>query len=87
MPATDLAHPELNRPLSVEEYRKIQEFPDTWEIEGSILEQYKQIGNAVPHSLGRAIGKLVYKLLNNESIKEYKNFQYSRYSNTTEKDF
>ena len=28
MPATDLAHPEKNRPLSIEEYKRIQQFPD-----------------------------------------------------------
>ena len=48
MPATDLCHPEKNRPLSVEEYKRIQEFPDNWKIFGSIRQQYKQIGNAVP---------------------------------------
>jgi len=48
MPATDLAHPEENRPLSIQEYKVLQEFPNNWTIEGSILEQYKQIGNAVP---------------------------------------
>ena len=46
MPATDLCHPTENRPLSVEEYGSIQEFPQDWVICGPILEQYKQIGNA-----------------------------------------
>jgi len=87
MPATDLAHPELDRPLSVEEYRKIQEFPAHWKIEGTILEQYKQIGNAVPHSLGRAIGRLIRSLLNNEDIKEYEGFHYSRYKYTSDRDW
>lgn len=84
MPATDLAHPIENRPLSIEEYKKIQEFPDNWYIEGSLLEQYKQIGNAVPVGLGRAIGKHILKLLRNEQIKNYPDFQYSRYLNTDE---
>ena len=48
MPATDLAHPELDRPLSIQEYKRIQEFPDNWKLSGSIRNQYKQIGNAVP---------------------------------------
>ena len=59
MPATDLAHPVENRPLSIQEYKRIQEFPDDWKLAGSIRNQYKQIGNAVPVSLGRAIGKLL----------------------------
>lgn len=84
MPATDLAHPTENRPLSIEEYKKIQEFPDDWKIEGSLLEQYKQIGNAVPISLGKAIGTLLLDYMKNREIKIYKNFKYSRYKNTDE---
>lgn len=91
MPATDLAHPTEDRPLSIEEYKKIQEFPDSWQIEGSLIEQYKQIGNAVPRSLGAAIGKLLIDYMNNRKIKVYKDFNYSRYKNTDEikweKDF
>ena len=84
MPATDLAHPTEDRPLSVEEYKKIQEFPDSWQIEGSLIEQYKQIGNAVPRSLGTAIGKLLIDYMNNSEIKVYEGFKYSRYKNTDE---
>ena len=91
MPATDLAHPTEDRPLSIEEYKKIQEFPDSWQIEGSLIEQYKQVGNAVPRSLGTAIGKLLIDYMNNRKIKVYKDFNYSRYKNTDEikweKDF
>ena len=57
MPATDLAHPEKNRPLSIEEYKRIQEFPDDWALQGPLLQQYKQVGNAVPASLGEALGR------------------------------
>lgn len=83
MPATDLAHPIENRPLSVEEYSCIQEFPEDWIICGSILDQYKQIGNAVPIKLGEAIAKTI---LNDIQGKKYENteFAYSRYKNTNE---
>ncbi len=57
MPATDLCHPTRNRPLSVEEYRRIQTFPESYRMAGTTLEKYKQIGNAIPCQLGRAIGK------------------------------
>lgn len=87
MPATDLAHPVENRPLSVQEYKKIQEFPDDWQIEGSLLEQYKQIGNAVPVSLAKAIGKLVVALLNKEPVKNIEGFKYSRYKGTSNLDW
>lgn len=81
MPATDLAHPVENRPLSVEEYACIQEFPQDWIVCGSILNQYKQIGNAVPIKLGEAIAKAIIDDMN--GIKhDIKNFKYSRYKNT-----
>lgn len=82
MPATDLAHPEENRPLSVQEYKRIQQFPDSWDIEGSILDKYKQIGNAVPTGLGYAIGNLLIKLMKGESVRKIEEFKYSRYRNT-----
>jgi DNA (cytosine-5)-methyltransferase 1 len=87
MPATDLAHPELNRPLSIEEYKRVQEFPDDWKLAGNLRHQYKQIGNAVPVSLGRAIGKQILFHANKRKIKEIKNFKYSRYINTSENDW
>jgi len=69
MPATDLAHPELDRPLSIQEYKRIQEFRDNWKLSGSLRNQYKQIGNAVPVSLGYAIGKLIVNHSNKKKIK------------------
>lgn len=39
MPATDLCHPTEDRPLSVEEYSRIQGFPDEWVICGPIKEK------------------------------------------------
>lgn len=82
MPATDLAHPEENRPLSIEEYKRIQEFPDDWVLCGSLLEQYKQVGNAVPVSLGAAIGKLIINHMQKKKTKEHLGFKYSRYNDT-----
>lgn len=84
MPATDLAHPEENRPLSVQEYKRIQEFPDKWEIQGSVLDKYKQIGNAVPVGLGQAIGRHIIKLLDKEEIRSIEGFPYSRYRRTSD---
>jgi len=84
MPATDLCHPFENRPLSVQEYIKIQEFPDDWEIQGSLLDKYKQIGNAVPVGLGYAVGKLLMKVIRDEEVSTYNEFKYSRYKFTDE---
>lgn len=84
MPATDLAHPTENRPLSVQEYKRIQQFPDDWKVAGPILQQYKQIGNAVPVGLGQAVGLLLKEILINKTneIEGVAGFPYSRYSKT-----
>lgn len=82
MPATDLCHPEENRPLSVQEYKRLQDFPDDWEIAGGLVNQYKQIGNAVPVNVGLAVGKHIIKYLQGQDIKIYPDFEYSRYKNT-----
>lgn len=55
--ATDLCHPTLDRPISVREAARLQGFPDDWVFAGSLSDQYRQIGNAVPTGLGRAIGE------------------------------
>lgn len=54
--STMLCHPKKDRPLSVREYARVQQFPDTWKINGSPQHAYRQIGNAVPVGLGKAIG-------------------------------
>jgi len=82
MPATDLCHPTEDRPLSVQEYKLIQEFPSSWEICGSLIDQYKQIGNAVPIALGRAIAKTIVAHIEGKKTSEYTGFPYSRYKNT-----
>ena len=87
MPATDLGHPVEDRPLSIQEYKRIQEFPDNWKLSGNLRNQYKQIGNAVPVSLGRAIGKLIMQHMLKKKIRVINNFKYSRYLNTSDQDW
>ena len=82
MPATDLCHPEQDRPLSIQEYARIQEFPDDWAFHGSLLDKYRQIGNAVPISLGHALGKLLLSALREEPLVTTTHFRYSRYAGT-----
>ena len=88
MPATDLIHPTELRPLSVEEYARIQGFPDTWIFRGTIMEKYKQIGNAVPIKLGEAIGKTILDDIQGiNNCTKYTGFKYSRYKFTSDETF
>lgn len=84
MPATDICHPDLDRPLSVQEYRRIQMFPDDWRICGNLAAQYKQIGNAVPVGLGRAIGRVLSAYARGEVALAPPGFAFSRYRATDE---
>lgn len=87
MPATDLCHPTEDRPLSVEEYSRIQEFPNDWKICGPINERYKQIGNAVPIKLGEAIARTIIADMKGITLPAYKGFMFSRYKNTSETEW
>ena len=49
-------HPEENRIISVRESARAQGFPDWAEFYGGIMDKYRQIGNAVPPPLAKAIG-------------------------------
>ncbi|APY08163.1 DNA (cytosine-5-)-methyltransferase [Winogradskyella sp. J14-2] len=61
---TERCHPDETRPFTVREYARIQTFPDEWKFEGSISQQYKQIGNAVPVNLAKEIGYSIISFLN-----------------------
>lgn len=60
---TEHCHPDETRPFTIREYARIQSFPDDWVFEGTMSEQYKQIGNAVPCELAYRIGKQIVKAL------------------------
>ena len=69
--STALCHPIHTRPLSVREYARIQAFPDWWEFTGSISQKYRQIGNAVPVTIGEVIGSgLINVIRQMETLKE-----------------
>jgi DNA (cytosine-5)-methyltransferase 1 len=61
---TERCHPEETRPFNIREYARIQTFPDEWKFEGSVSQQYKQIGNAVPVNLAKEIGYSIISFLN-----------------------
>ena len=49
-------HPDQNRLVSVRECARSQGFPDTYKFYGTALEKHRQVGNAVPPPMGKAIG-------------------------------
>lgn len=69
---TERCHPDETRPFTVREYARIQTFPDDWEFAGSMTSQYKQIGNAVPVNLAKAIGHSIVSALNRYYQKQKK---------------
>lgn len=56
MKQTERCHPLEVRPFSIRENARIQSFPDDWVFVGTMAAQYRQIGNAVPCNLAKAIG-------------------------------
>lgn len=65
---TERCHPTETRPLTIREYARIQTFPDSWDFAGNLSSQYKQIGNAVPVNLAKAMGHSLIRLLNDIEI-------------------
>jgi len=58
---TDRCHPLEARPFTVRENARCQCFPDNWHFSGSVSQQYKQVGNAVPVNLAYEIAKKIYE--------------------------
>ena len=63
MKQTDRCHPDDTRPFTVRESARIQSFPDEWKFHGSMINKYKQIGNAVPVNFAKEIGLSIVKTL------------------------
>lgn len=63
MKQTDRCHPIEVRPFSYRENARFQTFPDDWVFCGKLSEKYKQVGNAVPVNLSKAIGEQISKCL------------------------
>ena len=54
-------HPTKPRYLTAREAAAIQSFPNEFVFEGTISQQWRQIGNAVPPLLGKAVGNAIIK--------------------------
>lgn len=73
--ATMMCHPRANRPLSVHEYARIQQFPEEWIFIGTTSAKYKQIGNAVPVGLAEAIGRAIIATADKTAMVKTKRFR------------
>ncbi|MDR1016023.1 MAG: DNA cytosine methyltransferase [Coriobacteriales bacterium] len=80
--ASMLCHPTQDRPLSVKEYARIQQFPDSWIFTGTTSSQYRQIGNAVPVALGEALGKMLVAVAEGRAKVETKRVRAARLTRT-----
>ena len=56
-------HPACNRALTPREGARLQSFDDDFKFAGNRSQIVKQIGNAVPPLLGRAIGEALAPVL------------------------
>ena len=83
-PSSDTCHPDELRPLSIQEFKRVQMFPDDWILAGKLDKQYRQVGNAVPTGFGFAIGRTIIEHMKGESAKPFPGFKYSRYLKTDE---
>ena len=52
-----------NRILRIEEVKRLQTFPDDWQLSGTVERQWRQIGNAVPPLLAEALGEAIARQL------------------------
>lgn len=52
-----------NRILRIEEVKRLQTFPDNFFLSGTVEQQWRQIGNAVPPMLARALGESLSSVL------------------------
>jgi DNA (cytosine-5)-methyltransferase 1 len=56
-------HPDQHRVVSARECARSQGFPDTYKFFGNVLDKHRQVGNAVPPPLARALGLEMKKSL------------------------
>ena len=56
-------HPEQPRLLSVREYARSQGFSDDFKFSGTIRDKHREVGNAVPPPMGKALDMEIRKAI------------------------
>jgi DNA (cytosine-5)-methyltransferase 1 len=75
-------HPEAHRPITHREAARLQSFPDDFIFYGSKIEVARQIGNAVPPKLARAIAVMLKSILDNRTTSPHLSSESRRGSTT-----
>jgi DNA (cytosine-5)-methyltransferase 1 len=52
-----------NRILRIEEAKALQTFPESWQLAGTVEQQWRQVGNAVPPLLAEILGRTLVRSL------------------------
>ncbi len=69
--APDVAYPENKLPrLTVRMVARIQGFPDEWQFSGKRTAAYRQVGNAFPPPVAKAVGRRIVAAFKRKSLAE-----------------
>jgi len=77
---TSYYHPKENRYLTPREAAACQSFPNDFIFTGSITSQFRQIGNAVPPLLAKAIGETIKQILASKVKGQSKEVDFGKYA-------
>jgi DNA (cytosine-5)-methyltransferase 1 len=59
-----------NRILRIDEVKRLQTFPDDWHLAGTVEQQWRQVGNAVPPLLAEQVARAVRRCLTTDEDEE-----------------
>lgn len=63
-------HYQYNRVPTIRENARLQSFPDDFVFTGTKTQQNRQVGNAVPPLLGKALGKILFDIIEDKDDKQ-----------------